>query len=200
MVRRRFVRQEATGRDGVATEEAAGAVAESARTGPGVPAEGQRSTPLAQSAPAVPETVVSAGSTWEGKLVTASNVRVEGTVHSEVQTPGSLLVAARARLDSTIMAQETVMAGEIEGEVRCGERLELLGGSLIGDIDPVPLVVHEGAFIKATHLKTAKIEPPKPPVPGKCTAARGPLVQPFSARAPCFAGLRPGSPKPRSGR
>lgn len=91
---------------------------------------------------------VAAEAVWEGKLTTNGNLRVEGTVHGEVQTTATVFVAANAHLDGTIRAGSVVVAGEVEGQVQCSERLEVLpGGSARGEIETATLVVHEGAFI-----------------------------------------------------
>lgn len=98
--------------------------------------------------PAVQGSLVAAEAVWEGKLITNGNVRVEGTVRGEVQTAGMLFVAANARIDGTIQARSILLAGEIEGQIHCGERLEVLpGGSARGEVETATLVVHEGAFI-----------------------------------------------------
>jgi cytoskeletal protein CcmA (bactofilin family) len=92
--------------------------------------------------------LVAADAVWEGKLITNGNLRVEGTVHGEVQTSGTLFVAAHAHIDATIQARSILLAGEIEGQIHCSERLEILpGGSARGEIQTGTLVVHEGAFI-----------------------------------------------------
>ena len=92
--------------------------------------------------------LVAAEAVWEGKLVTDGNVRVEGTVHGDVQTAGTLFVAANAHIDGTIQAHSIMLAGEVEGQIQCGERLEVLpGGSARGEIVTGTLVVHEGAYI-----------------------------------------------------
>jgi cytoskeletal protein CcmA (bactofilin family) len=92
--------------------------------------------------------LVAAEATWEGKLVTSGNVRIEGTLHGEVETGATLFVASRARIDGTIRARSMMLAGEVEGQVSCSDRLEILpGGSARGEIETATLVVHEGAFI-----------------------------------------------------
>jgi cytoskeletal protein CcmA (bactofilin family) len=91
---------------------------------------------------------VAAEAVWEGKLVTNGNLRVEGTMHGEIETPASVVVAANAHLDGSIRAGSIVVAGEVEGKVECIDRLEVLpGGSARGEIETRTLVVHEGAFI-----------------------------------------------------
>jgi cytoskeletal protein CcmA (bactofilin family) len=92
--------------------------------------------------------LVAAEATWEGKLVTTGNIRVEGTLHGEVETSATLYVVAKARIEGKVRARSMMLAGEVEGEVTCSDRLEILpGGSARGEIETTSLVVHEGAFI-----------------------------------------------------
>ncbi|MGH2884029.1 MAG: bactofilin family protein [Solirubrobacteraceae bacterium] len=65
-----------------------------------------------------------------------------------MQTTGTLFVAAHAHIDGTIQARSILLAGEIEGQIHCNDRLEILpGGAARGEIQTGTLVVHEGAFI-----------------------------------------------------
>jgi cytoskeletal protein CcmA (bactofilin family) len=94
--------------------------------------------------------LVSKDAVWDGKLACTGDVRVEGRLEGEVETAGTLYVAAEARVHGTVRARSVMLAGEIEGQLRCEERLEILpGGSARGEIDTGSLVVHEGAFIES---------------------------------------------------
>src|SRR5690242_21633643 len=82
------------------------------------------------------ESFVCAEALWEGAIVTEGDVRVEGTIHGQVRTDGSLTVAAGAHINGEISARKIVLAGDMQGQVLCDERLELLtGSSLGGDIE-----------------------------------------------------------------
>ena len=92
--------------------------------------------------------LVAKDAVWEGKLTCGGNVRIEGTLHGEVETTATLFVAADARVDGTVRARNVTLAGEIQGNLHCQERLEILpGGAARGEVDTGTLVVHEGAFI-----------------------------------------------------
>ena len=85
---------------------------------------------------------------WEGKLVCSGNVRIEGALRGEIETTGTLVVAAEARVDGTVRARNVTLADEIKGDLQCEERLEVLpGGAARGEVNTGALVVHEGAFI-----------------------------------------------------
>ena len=93
-------------------------------------------------------TLIAADAEWEGKLVAQGDVRVEGVLRGELETEGTLTVAPQAQVHGTIRARDIVIGGDVEGEVLCQERLEILpGGSARGQINSGTLVVHEGAYI-----------------------------------------------------
>ena len=112
------------------------------------PVQMPRMTVPELGAAAVQGSLIAVDAVWEGKLTSNGNVRVEGTIHGEVQSAGTLYVTANARIDGTIQARNIILAGEIEGQISCDERLEILpGGSARGEVQTATLVVHEGAFI-----------------------------------------------------
>lgn len=87
---------------------------------------------------------------WEGKLVCSGNVRIEGTLRGEIETTGTVYVIAEARVEGTVRARNVTLGGEIQGDLHCAERLEILpGGAARGEVDTGALVVHEGAFIES---------------------------------------------------
>lgn len=112
-------------------------------------------TPARMPVPEMPAaasgaSLVSKDAVWDGKLQCNGDVRIEGVIQGEVETGGVLYVTADARVFGTVRARNVVLAGEIEGQLRCEERLEILpGGSARGEIDTGSLVVHEGAFIES---------------------------------------------------
>lgn len=94
--------------------------------------------------------LVAKDAVWDGTLVCSGNVRIEGTLRGEVQTTGTLFVLAEARVEGTVKARNVTLAGEIQGTLRCEEKLEILpGGAARGEVDTGALVVHEGAFIES---------------------------------------------------
>ena len=95
-------------------------------------------------------TLVSRDAVWDGRLNCTGDVRIEGVMQGEVETTGTLYVAAEARVNGNVRATNVMLAGEIDGQLRCEERLEILpGGTARGEIDTGSLVVHEGAYIES---------------------------------------------------
>ncbi|HZU77854.1 MAG TPA: polymer-forming cytoskeletal protein [Dehalococcoidia bacterium] len=93
-------------------------------------------------------TLVAVEASWEGKLHSDGDVRIEGTVRGEVVSAATLVIAPHARVHASIRARNIMLAGDVEGDITCDERLEILpGGSARGQINSAKLVVHEGAYI-----------------------------------------------------
>jgi cytoskeletal protein CcmA (bactofilin family) len=93
-------------------------------------------------------TLVAAEATWEGKLRSEGDIRVEGVVRGEIETASTLVIAPEAQVHGTVRARNIMIGGDVEGDVTCDERLEILpGGSARGQINSGTLVVHEGAYI-----------------------------------------------------
>jgi cytoskeletal protein CcmA (bactofilin family) len=104
--------------------------------------------------------LVAAEATWEGKLRSDGDIRVEGTLRGEVETSATLIVAPRAQIHGTVRARSIMLAGDLEGDVTCEERLEILpGGSARGQINSGTLVVHEGAYLDS-RFQMRREQPP----------------------------------------
>ncbi len=92
--------------------------------------------------------LVATEAVWEGKLRSEGDIRIEGTLRGELDTTATLIVAPHARIHGTVRARNVMLAGDVEGDITCEERLEILpGGSARGQINSGTLVVHEGAYI-----------------------------------------------------
>lgn len=92
--------------------------------------------------------LVAAEATWEGTLRSDGDIRVDGVLRGEVETAATLIVSPSARIHGTVHARNVMLAGDLEGDVICEDRLEILpGGSARGQINSGTLVVHEGAYI-----------------------------------------------------
>lgn len=93
-------------------------------------------------------TLVAADAEWEGKLHAQGDVRIEGVLRGEIETEGTLTIAPHAAVHGIVRARDIMLGGDVEGEVSCDQRLEILpGGSARGQINSGTLVVHEGAYI-----------------------------------------------------
>lgn len=93
------------------------------------------------------ETVLGASSSLEGKFVSSSNVRLDGTFTGTLEINGNVLVGETARINADIHARNISIAGAVRGNVS-GKKVQLLRtGRVWGDITATALTTEEGAFI-----------------------------------------------------
>jgi len=115
---------------------------------PGAAPAAPTSPAVVPTAPRPAVTTIAADATWSGALRSTADVRIEGILDGEVAAEGELYVAADAKVDATVRAATMVVAGHLNGQVVCRDRLEILpSGHVSGQIQAGSIVVHEGAFI-----------------------------------------------------
>lgn len=95
------------------------------------------------------ETVVGPSVVVEGDFSSEGNILVKGTVSGNVKTGQLLTVEIGAKILAHVKAKNAVVSGEIKGNVRVLERLELFESSKVfGDITCKILAVAPGALIQ----------------------------------------------------
>jgi cytoskeletal protein CcmA (bactofilin family) len=118
---------------------------------PEPPLNRQQEEPAWQAEPTPQEpvgTTVAADTVWRGTLRSTAGITVEGTFEGEIYTDQELTVALDAHVEATVRATSIVIAGQLNGNISCRERLEILAtGRVTGQIDAGSFIVHEGAFL-----------------------------------------------------
>lgn len=85
----------------------------------------------------------------QGNLKSDGSVRIEGQVTGEVDAKDTVHVCETAKVDAKVRAAFVVIAGDLEGEVHCSERLEILpSGRVKAHLTTKSLMICEGAFIE----------------------------------------------------
>ncbi len=93
-------------------------------------------------------TVLGPGTHFEGLLTFRGRARIEGELRGEIAGHGLLELGAGAKAIARIEVDELVVAGEIEGNVRARQRVELLAsGCIRGDVETPRLVIAEGGLL-----------------------------------------------------
>ena len=73
---------------------------------------------------------------------------VEGLVHLEDR---KLTVGASARLTADIIAREVVVYGNVKGNLRARDRIEIKkDGSVVGDLTTARIMIEDGAYFKGS--------------------------------------------------
>jgi cytoskeletal protein CcmA (bactofilin family) len=116
----------------------------------GMPSSSSSSSP-SPSGPTPPDrcaNVIAAGAKWQGTLNVDDSVRIEGVFSGEVRAKGTVHVSEGAQVDAKIRALFVVVSGNVRGEIRCEQRVDLLPRSRVnGQVITKVLSVHEGAVL-----------------------------------------------------
>lgn len=92
------------------------------------------------------ETVIGPSVKVEGDFIGDGNVLVEGLVNGSLHTGKHVVVTDRAKITANIMAQTAKISGEVTGNVKVSDRLELAGTAKVsGDIEAGLLSIEAGA-------------------------------------------------------
>ncbi len=94
------------------------------------------------------ETVVGPSVNVEGDFASEGNIVVKGTVSGSVFTSKHLTVEMGAKIIANVRAGSATIAGEVRGNMKIKESLELISTSkVLGDIDVKNLKVESGALL-----------------------------------------------------
>lgn len=94
------------------------------------------------------DTVVGPSVNVEGDFSSEGNIIVKGTVNGSVHTSKILSVEAGAKIIANVRAGSAIIAGEVRGNMKIKESLELTSTArILGDIEVKVLSVEPGAVI-----------------------------------------------------
>ncbi len=90
--------------------------------------------------------IIGKGTSLEGNLHTAGNLRIEGKVVGSVATKAKLVLGATSWVKGNITAQNAEIGGEVQGTIEVTGLLVLKSSAIVqGDIITTKLVFEEGA-------------------------------------------------------
>lgn len=116
-------------------------------------------------------TVIGREIKFRGEISGSTDLLIDGEVDGVIRLTGArLTVRAEGRVHATITAQDVVVAGHVEGEVRAAGRVELRdGATVLGDICATRLSIEEGATLRGGVDPTRATEPFPPSAGGSPT-------------------------------
>jgi cytoskeletal protein CcmA (bactofilin family) len=101
-------------------------------------------------------TFVGAGSRLTGDLECGSDLVVAGLLHGDAAVRGAFTLSEGGRLEGKVQALNAVVAGEIEGIVVIGEKLEIRATARIrGSVSARSIAVAQGAVIEGDMAVTS---------------------------------------------
>jgi cytoskeletal protein CcmA (bactofilin family) len=119
-------------------------------------------------------TVIGRGMKIQGELSGSTDLLVDGEIDGVIRlATARLTVGADGRVHATIVAQDVVVIGHVEGEIRATGRVELRDGAVVlGDVFAARLSIEEGATLRGG-VDPSRANEPFPASPGADSAPRG---------------------------
>jgi cytoskeletal protein CcmA (bactofilin family) len=88
----------------------------------------------------------------KGEISGNEDLHVDGLVEGPISLGGYRLTVGRpGRVDAEVVAREVVVYGELHGDFRVRDRMEIKkDSSVVGDISTARIRIEEGAYFKGT--------------------------------------------------
>ncbi|HEY8528932.1 MAG TPA: polymer-forming cytoskeletal protein [Paenibacillaceae bacterium] len=97
------------------------------------------------------DTLIGAGTEFEGILKTKAGLRIEGQFKGTIECQGDLVIGKHGIVRSQVTARNLTVAGKLFGEVTARGHLMILSqGEIEGNIAAASLVIEEGARFNGT--------------------------------------------------
>lgn len=91
--------------------------------------------------------VIDRHSNFDGTFRSSRDLRIEGEVKGTIECQGTLFVAQGANVSATVEAEHIAVAGNLNGEIHCLGRLQIMPtGRVRGKVTTITLVINEGAY------------------------------------------------------
>lgn len=104
------------------------------------------------------EAVIGPSVRVKGNFSAKGNLIVEGVFEGSIKTASALLVGDQAKITAGVEAREAKIAGEVIGNIKINDRLEILStAKIIGDIECNALSIEDGAYFQGK----CTMQPPK---------------------------------------
>lgn len=130
--------------------------------------------------------VIDRHSNFDGTFRSSRDLRIEGEVKGTIECQGTLFVAEGANVSATVEAEHIAVAGNLNGEIHCLGRLQIMPtGRVRGKVTTITLVINEGAYYEG-QLEMAPPDDrpttsaPRPISTRPMGAAQGPVSIPSS--------------------
>jgi cytoskeletal protein CcmA (bactofilin family) len=114
------------------------------------PQGGPSATPGAASFMGRTNSYLGPGLHIKGEIVGNEDVKLDCKVEGLVSIGGfRLTVGQSAHLNGDIVAREAMISGEVNGDIRAADRIEIMkSASIVGDLTTAKIMIEEGAYFK----------------------------------------------------
>ena len=98
-----------------------------------------------------------------GSTSYSGGLRLDGKIYGDLtvveESGGTLIMGENSRIKGSVMVETAIIAGEIIGDVKCYDYLELQPGSIIkGNIEYNSLEIHAGAIVNGLLKQITKVQ------------------------------------------
>ncbi len=111
----------------------------------------------------------------KGEISGSEDLHIDGSVEGLVNLEDrKLTVGSSAKLTADIVAREVVVYGNVKGNLRARDRIEIKkDGSVVGDLSTARIMIEDGAYFKGSiEINREGAEPEKPAFAASAKAAR----------------------------
>jgi cytoskeletal protein CcmA (bactofilin family) len=86
----------------------------------------------------------------KGEISGSEALYIDGRIEGKINMPESRVTVGRnGKVDASIAAREVVIMGKVNGNIECGDRVDIRAeGSVSGDISTARISVEDGASLK----------------------------------------------------
>jgi len=113
-----------------------------------------------------PDTLIGKEVVAEGSLSSEGDIQINGQFTGTVETTQDIIIGEHARVKADITATNVYVSGEVEGDIRATERLEILEtGRVNGNVASQAMSIEPGGILKgsSTMQETAEQAPAAQP-------------------------------------
>ena len=102
----------------------------------------------------------------KGEISGSESLYIDGRIEGKISLPDNRITIGRnGSVQANITAREIVIMGKVNGNIECGDRLDIRSeGSVTGDVSTVRISVEDGAVLKGgIQVRSAEPKPEKHP-------------------------------------
>jgi len=108
-------------------------------------------------------TLIDRDNVIRGNYSYSGGLRLDGKIYGDLtvveDSGGTLIMGEKSRIRGSVMVETAIIAGEIIGDVKCYDYLELQPGSIIkGNIEYNSLEIHAGAIVNGLLKQITKVQ------------------------------------------
>jgi cytoskeletal protein CcmA (bactofilin family) len=104
------------------------------------------STTTSLNGPGADSSIIAEGTTIVGNIKCSKGVRLDGKIVGDIECDQRFVLGEKGEVEGTVVCNESVVSGKIDGQIRVKGLLHLLGSAFIkGKIMASKMIVDEGA-------------------------------------------------------